>query len=128
MRRRVLIAIASLVPLVGCDQIGTETRTAYQLKKDYVDAFMRGIEFGLTGYVKAEDWNSRSLDLIGLTLETNDGLLLHAERAEIVINVHRDTLALNLFDVTSADPISGELTTRSSVITPEIELGVDAVP
>ncbi|MEM8835828.1 MAG: hypothetical protein AAGD00_08410 [Planctomycetota bacterium] len=128
MRHCAFIAIALLVPLVGCDRIGTEQRTAYQLKKDYVDSFMRGIEFGLNGYVKAQDWDSRSLDLIGLTLETNEGMLLRAERAEIVINVHRDTLALNLFEVTSADPVSGELTTRSSVITPEITLGVDAIP
>lgn len=117
--RMVIIACAVVTALAvaGCSEKRTSAR---ELRERYALAMLDGFSVGYWT-VKADSVDPKTLDLIDLTLEDGQRIL-HADRAEILINEANGTAALRLIGLVGADPETGslialdELTTDSTPV------------
>ena len=127
MRRSNIIpicALALLVPLCSCGE-RQEPQTVAQVRETYSQYFLDGVDYGLSGRIKARAVDPVTKDLLDVTIEEIGARILHAERGEILVNAGTDTISIRLVGVVSADTESGELGTKPMFLTKEIALGFD---
>lgn len=118
-----LACIASL-PLVGCADSG-EAQTVEQVRQRYAEQFVSGMDYGLSGRIKARAIDPATNDLLDVSIEEIDKRILHADRGEIIVDPVANTISIRLIGVTSADVESGVLDTAPMYLTEAIKLGYD---
>ena len=100
---------AACVLLVACVS-GCEKRPqarASDVKRDFAArARDHEIPFGTSGTLKAGDIDLKTMQLLDVRFDNGDDLLIHAERAEIIVSVDKDTMMLRFFNVTAVMPES----------------------
>ena len=124
-----LAASIFVVPnLTGCSR---EQETVTELKRDFARRAMAGeVEVGSSGRLAAGDVDRSSLELLDVRFDIggsdSEELLMHAERAEIVINTDDDTMLIRFHNVTAA-ATEGGLTEQPVMTTAAWPLPVDAI-
>lgn len=114
--------------LVGCSQ---EQQTVTEIKRAFAMRAMAGeVEVGSSGRMAAGDVNRSNFELLDVRFDIGGSdsqeLLMHAERAEIVINVKDDTMLIRFHNVTAATT-DGGLTEQPVMVTSAWPLRVDAI-
>lgn len=128
MRAR-LVSISTLalaLTLGGCGS-KHEPMTAQQVRAKYAQHFVDGVDYGLSGRIKARAIDPETNDLLDVTIEEIDKRMLHADRGELIVDSRANTLSIRLVGVTSADIESGVLDTSPMYLTEAIELGFDVI-
>ena len=125
-RPAILLALVSACALFGCD--AGSVCTADEVKRDYASRFVEGIDFGLSGSIKAASYDAVSLTLHDVRIEDGIDHLYHADTADILIDTDKNTIALELVGVTGADAELGGLFQTSTVTTSPVRLSFDVVP
>ena len=97
------------------------------MRAHYAKRFVEGMDYGLSGRIKAGSIDPATNDLLDVKIEEIGSRILHADRGEIIVDAHSDTLSLRLVGVTSADTESGALATAPMYLTEQIELGYDVL-
>jgi len=124
-----LAALSVILPaLVGCSQ---EQQTVTEIKRAFARRAIAGeVEIGSSGRLAAGDIDRTSLELLDVRFDIggrdSDDLLMHAERAEIVVNTTDDTMLIRFHNVTAA-ATDGGLTEQPVVVTSAWPLRVDAI-
>ncbi len=114
--------------MTSCGGDGKPEMAVDEVKRHYIALFKKGTAFGDAGMIKARDYDRSTLDLVDVTIE-DDGLLVHADRVQLIVDHERDTIALRLIGVTKADAEKGSLfEVPISEPTGAIALEFDAVP
>lgn len=121
----VFITLAAL-SAAGCDR--QPDRTALDVKRDYATRISEGMEFGLSGTIRAGRVDPATYELFDVRLEDADRRILHADRAEVIVNPNANTVMLRLFGVVSADSETGQLTEIAGLSTDEVKLGFNVRP
>jgi hypothetical protein len=114
-RKRLFIggcAIVIALSAVGC---GEKKSTAQELRDRYTLAMLDGFSVKYWT-VKADRVDPETLDLLDITLEDGQRII-HADRAEVLINEINGTAALRLHGVVGADPETGTLFSLDLVTT-----------
>ncbi len=101
----VSIGALLLGTLSGCDsrpqQSARDVKTAFAVR-----ARDNEIPFGTSGTLKAGRIDLKTLQLLDVRFDNGDALLMHAERAEIIVSVEKDTMMLRFFNVLAVMPES----------------------
>lgn len=129
MRGRIATMIA--LACAGCLAVSCADeppRTSLEVKRYYAQRITQGIDFGLSGRLKAERYDPASLELFDVQLDETSDRILHARRGEIIVNPGRDTVLIRLHDVVAADAATGEMIELAGVSTDEMQLGFDVRP
>lgn len=125
-----LVCVAAVVGAVagvsGCSK-KVETRTVMQVKRDYANKLVGGMEFGESGRIKAASFDDRTLILQTVTIDSDEQVMT-ARSAEIIVDPSTDTLRLRLHDVTGASTEGEGIAEMKELTTSPIKLGFDAVP
>ncbi|MHC4976459.1 MAG: hypothetical protein ACYTF7_07615 [Planctomycetota bacterium] len=100
----VVVFVTGLVAIAGC---GEKPQAAGDLKDRYAMAFVDGFWVGYK-FVKANDFDPATKDLIDVRIEDGTSII-HADRAEILIDEVKQTVALRLHGIVGADPETGSL-------------------
>ena len=124
-RAAAVIACASVV-IAGCEK--RETRTVDQVQRTFAEGMVKGIDFGLSGRVKARAYDDQTFRLMDVSIDAGDDGIIHADYADIVVNVTEDTISLRLEGVVSASKVTGEMTETKSLVTAPVALHVDVIP
>lgn len=95
-----LLLGASALPLVGCE--GRETLSVWQTKVRYAESIVRGSEVGTAWTITADSFDENEGVLLAVRLDDGYGKYYFAERAQIVVDPVKDTVALRLEKVTAA--------------------------
>ncbi len=122
----VLLVLIASTALAGCSKKSAETAT--EVKARYAARFAEGIQFGIAGTIRAASYDPITYDLIDVQIENEPDTLIHAKRAQIIINPENDTIMLRLQDVVSADVELGHLVEIEGFSTAEVPLGFDVRP
>jgi len=93
----------------------------------YANMFVEGVDFGLSGRIKARAFDPETKDLLDVRIEEIDSRILHANRGELIVDTRADTISLRLIGVTSADVETGMLMTVPMFLTEAIDLDVDVI-
>lgn len=93
----VLIALA----LTGCQK----ARTADEVKREYALKLLEGFSVGFFD-IQAERADPSTYTLYNLTIASGDSII-HAERANIIVDAGESSVALELHDVVGADAETG---------------------
>ena len=130
--RKLMLCLAAsilVIPnLTGCSR---EQATVTELKRDFARRAMAGeVEVGSSGRLAAGDVDRSSLELLDVRFDIggsdSEELMMHAERAEIVINTDDDTMLIRFHNVTAA-ATEGGLTEQPVMTTAAWPLPVDAI-
>jgi hypothetical protein len=106
-RHRTVIIACAVVAALSITGCGKQQSSARELRERYALAMLDGFSVGYWT-VKADSVDPKTLDLLNLTLEDGQRIL-HADRAEILINEANGTAALRLIGLVGADPETGSL-------------------
>lgn len=120
--------LLALSTLNGCSQ---EQQTATEIKRAFAMRAIAGeVEVGTSGRMAAGDVDRSTFELLDVRFDIggsdNQELLMHAERAEIVINTEDDTMLIRFHNVTAA-ATEGGLTEQPVMVTTAWPLRVDAI-
>ena len=107
LRNRILAACVSVCAALAIAGCGKQQASARELRERYAMAMLDGFSVSYWT-VKAERVDPKTLDLLDITLEDGQRIL-HADRAEILINEANGTAALRLHGLVGADPETGSL-------------------
>lgn len=122
----ILSLLASALLLAACSE--HSGKTAMQVKREYAVKFQQGFDFGLSGTVRARSYDPVTYDLLDVQIENVESTLIHAKRAQIIINPEKDTMMLRLQDVVGADVDLGHMVEMEGFSTAEVPLGFDVRP
>ncbi|TVQ32567.1 MAG: hypothetical protein EA376_05330 [Phycisphaeraceae bacterium] len=115
-----VVALAAVVAasLSGCER--RRTMTAEELKQEYAAMILEGGSQRFT-VVKAGSYDPETYDLLDVRIE--DGKrMIHAERAEILVDVESGSISLRLIDVVGTHTEGGELISIPGFTTERIKL------
>lgn len=127
-RYRVGLGLALIAPAVlgGCGE--RETRTVDEVKADYAARFVRGIDFGLAGRIKAASFDPKTYVLSDVRIDGSPDQIYHADFAEMHVSAQDDTMVLEFITIVGADAAQGGLTETPMTSTAPIHLPFDVVP
>ena len=113
----------------GCSE---ETRTISEVKRAFAMRAAEGeVEIGTSGRLAAGNVDRSTLDLLDVRFDIGGSreqeLLMHAERAEIIIDPSNDTMLIRFHNVTAATT-EGGLTQEPVLVTEAWPLRVNVVP
>jgi len=112
-----LVAIGALC-LSGCER--PRTMTVEELKQEYAAMILEGGSQRFT-VIKAGGYDPATYDLLDVRVE--DGTrMIHAERAEILVDVDSGSISLRLIDVVGTNTKNGELISLPGLTTERIKL------
>lgn len=111
------LAALGVMP-IGC---GETPRTVSEVQRSYAERFIEGMSLGSGGQVKAEGFDTRTSELVSVSVDLGEQGIMHARRATIVIDPVGGTMRLRLLGVTMA-PVGGTLETRDEVWTDAVRL------
>ena len=114
----VVLAGLCALAIVGC----SEARTAEEIKRNYALKILEGFSVGFSD-VRAERADPTTYRLYDLTVRSGDQLI-HAESADILVNVKSGSVALSLKGVTGADAEAGNIFTLGDVRTDAFRIAV----
>jgi len=116
--------LGCLGALAACGE-APSPKTEAEVRAHYAGLFLEGVDYGLSGRIKAGSIDPATNDLLDVKIEEIGSRIMHADRGEIIVDARNDTVSLRLVGVTSADTESGALATAPMYLTEEIELGYD---
>lgn len=119
---------AAMVFAAGCSE---ETRTVSEVKRAFAMRAAEGeVEIGTSGRMAAGEVDRSTLDLLDVRFDIGGAreqeLLMHAERAEIIIDPDKDTMLIRFHNVTAATT-EGGLTQEPVLVTEAWPLSVNVV-
>lgn len=122
-------AMVSCAVLTGCKR---ETQTVTEVKRAFAIRAMNGeVQIGTSGRLAAREVNRSTLELLDVRFDIGGSreqdLLMHAERAEIIIDTAKNTMMIQFHNVTAATT-EGGITQEPSVTTQPWPLSVRVVP
>lgn len=123
---RLILGAITLMVFTGCSK-EPDRRTVVEIKRDYAQRLVQGIDFADSGRIRAASFDDRTFTLYTLTIDT-DTQVMTARRAEIIVDVSTDTLRLRLYEVAGASTEAPGIVEMSETTTSEIKLDFDAVP
>lgn len=128
----VLCAACLLPALLGVPGCSEETHTVDSIKRAFAMRAINGeVEIGTSGRLAAGDVDRSTLELLDVRFDIGGSreqdLLMHAERAEIIIDTSRNTMLIRFHNVTAATT-DGGLTQEPVMVTNPWPLSVKAVP
>ena len=128
MRKLLTLTVLAVAMILctGCQKRSSES--AQEVKARYAALFAKGFPFGLSGTITAAGYDPVTYDLIDVSIETEDESLIHAKRAQIIINPEKDTMMLRLEGVVGADLELGHIFEMDGFSTAEFALGIDVRP
>jgi len=128
IRRGAVVALlaGSVLLISGCSK-KAEKITVMQVKRDYAQKLVKGMEFGDSGKIKAASFDDRTLILQTVTIDS-DQQVITAKSAEIIVDAATDTLRLRLHDVAGASTETEGVSEMKEMTTNPIKLGFDAIP
>ena len=122
MVRIVMMVVVFLTVVLGVPGCGREPVAAEDLRDRYAMAFVDGFWVGYK-YIKANGFDPDTKDLLDLRIE--DGTtIIHADRAEILIDSATNTISLRLHGIVGADPETGSLIEIEEFTTPASKIKV----
>jgi len=126
------IATASLAAacvLTGCSGEGVPA-TAAQLELLDTATSPEGIHIGASGTLRAAGWIQATRELYDVTLDSTNGLVMTARRADIRADASTDQFSVVLRDVTWVDATengTGEIQNSASIVVGPWDAGVDLI-
>lgn len=115
---------AAWLVLTGCS--GEAVRPASDVEAVYAEAFLAGSEFGLSGWIRAGEWDPSTGLLTDVSIESGEGIY-HAEHARIVVDASADTVAVRLIGITGASEGTGRVFEAREHTTEAVRVGYDVV-
>lgn len=120
---------SALLVGAGCSE---ETRTVSEVKRAFAMRAAQGeVEIGSSGRLAAGEVDRKTLDLLDVRFDIGGAreqeLLMHAERAEIIVDPEKDTMLIRFHNVTAATT-EGGLTQEPVLVTESWPLSVNVVP
>lgn len=122
----VLACAGALMVAPGCSK--RETRTVEQVQRSYAQSMVAGLDFGLQGRVRAKAYDELTFRLMDVSIDAGDAGLIHADYADILVDVDANTISLRLEGVLTASAAGGGMTETDSLTTEPVRLDVDVVP
>lgn len=129
---RLSIGTLSVVALSmsGCSE--TTTQTVTEVKRSFARRAVAGeVEVGSAGRLVAGDVDRTTFELLDVRFDiggsSDQELLMHAERAELIVDPDEDTMRIRFHNVTSA-VTEGGITEEPVLVTETWALSVDAIP
>jgi hypothetical protein len=121
-----LVGAALLLPACGK---GKPKMPVREVKLHYISMFKQGAAFGDSGTIKARDYDRSNLDMIDVSIDDGE-MMMHADRAQLIVDVEKDTIAIRLIGVTMSDagPQGGVFENPIFEPTTAMALEFDAVP
>jgi hypothetical protein len=101
-----LLMLLSLLALGGCDR-AVETRTVEEVRLEFAQRIVDGVEFGLSGFIQAESFDETTLTLRHVRIDGGPDQIVAADAAEIIVDPAADTVSLRLVDVVGASVAGG---------------------
>lgn len=119
---------AAMLIAPGCSE---ETRTVSEVKRAFAMRAAEGeVEIGTSGRLAAAEVDRATLDLLDVRFDIGGAreqeLMMHAERAEIIIDPDNDTMLIRFHNVTAATT-EGGLTQEPVLVTEPWPLSVNVV-
>lgn len=125
--RRMALAMAVVVAACGLAACGErESKSVLEVRRHYAGAFREGVDVGLSGHIIARAVDPDTLDLIDLHIDEGMDRLIHADRAEILVDPASNTMRLRLHGVTNADVSVGLIVDEGVITTDAVKLGYEA--
>ena len=121
-----LLSACAALSLGGCSK-KTEKITVMQVKRDYAQKLVDGMEFGESGRIKAASFDERTFILQTVTIDSDEQVMT-AKSAEMIVDPATDTLRLRLHDVAGASTEGEGIAELKEMTTSAIKLGFDAIP
>ncbi len=124
------VLLGATVTAVGCSE--KQQQTVSEIKKSFARRAIAGeVEVGSSGRLAAGDVDRSTFELLDVRFDiggSNDQeLLMHAERAELIIDTDKDMMRIRFHNVTSA-ATEGGITEDPVLVTEYWALSVDAIP
>ncbi len=134
MSRHALTAMLACLFLVvsallsGCSQ---EKHTVTEIKRAFALRAIAGeVQIGTSGRLAAEDADRTTFDLLDVRFDIGGAreqdMLMHAERAEIIVDPKANTMRIRFHNVTSV-AVGGQITQEPVVVTEPWTLSVNVV-
>lgn len=123
------VGLLSVLALSGCSGEGVPASTA-QVEMLNNATRPEGIAVGTSGTLRAAGWIQATKELYDVTLDSREGIVITARRADIRTDITKDELSVVLRDVTWVDATStgtGEIQTSDSIIIGPWAAGVDLI-
>ena len=95
---RVMCALAVIAVIAACERSDSATRTESEIKVSVAESFAEGMRYHEFWIQTTAPFDPFTQELRSLRL-TGPDAMLHAERAEILIDVEREEMTLRLHDV-----------------------------
>lgn len=125
-----LVCLILVVPafLIGCSQ---EKHTVTEIKRAFAMRAIAGeVQIGSSGRLAAEDADRTTFDLLDVRFDIGGAreqeMMMHAERAEIIVDPKADTMRIRFHNVTSV-AVGGQLTQEPVIVTETWPLSINAV-
>ncbi|MFU8827839.1 MAG: hypothetical protein ACNA8P_00205 [Phycisphaerales bacterium] len=121
-------ALFCCAAITGC---GREKQTVTEIKRAFAMRAIAGeIEIGTSGRMAARDVDRSTLELLDVRFDIGGAreqdLLMHAERADIIIDTKANTMAIRFHNVTAA-AMEGGITQEAVMVTSAWPLSVKAI-
>lgn len=123
------VCLAVLAPMTGCSREGVPASTA-QLELLNNATRAEGIAIGASGTLRAAGWIQATRELYDVTLDSREGLMMTARRADVRADIAKDEISVVLRDVTWVDATengSGEIQSTERIIVGPWDAGVDLI-
>ncbi|MEM1424302.1 MAG: hypothetical protein AAGH64_09895 [Planctomycetota bacterium] len=130
--RRLAFALACCLPLASCG--GQESLTVAETKERYAKSILDGAPVGAAWTVSADSFYTSTGTLVNVRMDDADGKYYAAERASIIVDPVRDTVALRLENVVMAHAQTDDASETSgvfetaSVVTEPVRVPYDVRP
>jgi hypothetical protein len=105
--RKIFVVAVFVFGVVGVSGCEGESTVASDIEDRYVMAFLDGFWVGYK-FIRANDFDPVTMELIDVRIEDGSSII-HADRAEILIDTESKTVSLRLYGIVGADPKTGSL-------------------
>ncbi|MFG0292465.1 MAG: hypothetical protein ACF8MJ_04850 [Phycisphaerales bacterium JB050] len=122
--------LLAMLSLSACSEKTLQTVT--EVKRSFARRAVAGeVEVGSAGRLVAGDVDRTTFELLDVRFDIGGSddqeLLMHAERAELIVDPDEDTMRIRFHNVTSA-VTEGGITEEPVLVTEPWPLSVDAIP
>ncbi|MFI4855685.1 MAG: hypothetical protein ACIAQF_11990 [Phycisphaerales bacterium JB065] len=122
--------LLAMLSLSACSEKTKQTVT--EVKRSFARRAVAGeVEVGSAGRLVAGDVDRTTFELLDVRFDIGGSddqeLLMHAERAELIVDPDEDTMRIRFHNVTSA-VTEGGITEEPVLVTEPWTLSVDAIP